>query len=160
MTDCVVAGRIDVDATLEAGELKVDGATMHRSAFAVVNVRALWNPAVKRGDSLFIPGLSGRLIMPKRRDETVHALPMLIDGRIDATGAQHPDDIDGLQANIDWIEANITNPTNGGRTLTLTNRQATSTKTGQAHLSLIPGEQLGSLSRAVLEVTLPLGRLV
>jgi hypothetical protein len=146
-----------------AGDLTISSVPMNGPAWKVLNLYVLQQPADQRGDDRLIPGSAG--VLPLRRRDTVtrHSLQMLISGTHDRTGAAVADKFEGLQANVDYLIANVVVPTgatDGTRSAVLTMPDGT-TRTEPIH---VIGMQFGDLSldgswmKAVLEISIPSGR--
>lgn len=155
---------IDVAATLRDGRLTIDGVVMHCPAFAVVDVTPLWESPKQRGEDLLIPGRPGQLPNVRRVDATPVTLRMVIDGRVQRSGAVWTcGEREGLRRNVLWLRQHIADPTNTGdgtRALTLTTPDQSSTLTGSATIEgLRVGTKAGPIWRATLELTLPTGTL-
>lgn len=154
--------RIDLDACTLDGTLTISSHSMHRSAFAVVDVSSLWEGAVPRGQDLLIPGRPGQLARRRHADVTEHQLPTVIDGRFDVNGNRNSNERQGLLENILWLRTNVTDVYSvgyGTRSITLTSPDGSLVATGQAHISLEVGEKIGSLWKAMIDVSLPDGAL-
>lgn len=147
-----------------AGDLTISSIAMNGPAWKVLNLHELWQPADQRGDDRLIPGASG--VLPLRRRDTVtrRSLQMLVSGTHDRTGAAVADKYEGLQANVDYLIANVVAPTgtgNGTRSAVLTMPDGT-TRTEPVH---VLGLEFGDLSldgawlRAVLTLSIPSGRI-
>lgn len=146
----------EVTAWKAQGELVVAGQSMMCPAWCVLDVSPLWGPAAQRGQNLLIPGRPGKIGMPRRRDETGFSLPMLIDCTVDRTGAPWASIPVGLAGNLAYLESNVSGPVSTGdgtRTVTL------GALSGPAQVSLVLGEQVGMLRRAVLTLLFPSGGL-
>ena len=148
-----------------AGDLTIGGVAMNCPAWVVLNLQELWNPANVRGSDRIIPGTSGVMPYQRRATVTTRSLQMLISGTHDRTGAAAATVLRGLQVNVDYLIANVVVPTgatDGTRSAVLTMPDAT-TRTEPVH---VLGLELGDLSldgawtKAVLELSIPTGRIV
>ena len=148
-----------------AGDLTIGGVAMNGPAWKVLNLYELWQPANVRGSDRIIPGSTGVVAYPRRATVTVRSLQMLISGTHDRTGASVADKYEGLQANVDYLLSNVVVPTgatDGTRSAVLTMPDGT-TRTEPVH---VLGLELGDLSldgawtKAVLELSIPTGRIV
>lgn len=139
------------------GTLTVGSTSMHCPAWVTFDVHELWNPPDKRGQSLLIPGRTGRLSMPRRDDETTWSLPMLIAGDVDRLGAPTASLRAGYRANLAYLRANVRSTTST-RTVSLT-LPAGGSVSAPAHVQVRAGEQTDDGWRAVLELTFPGGGL-
>lgn len=148
---------IDVPCTTTNGTLYVGSQIMHRQAFAVMDVTPLWLGPNQRGTNLLIPGRPGRIIMPKRADETTASLRMLLDGRYTVGGTPTSDSNQGLFDIFIWLRS-LTAPSSG-TAVTLYEPDGVGSITGTAQLRLTMGDRTGPLQRALLEVTMPNGSL-
>jgi hypothetical protein len=148
-----------------AGDLTIGGIAMNGPAWKVLNLYELWQPANVRGSDRIIPGSAGVVAYQRRATVTVRSLQMLISGTHDRTGAAAADKFEGLQVNVDYLLANVVVPTgatDGTRSAVLTMPDGT-TRTEPVH---VLGLELGDLSldggwtKAVLELSIPTGRIV
>jgi len=146
-----------------AGDLTIGGIAMNGPAWKVVNLYALWQPADQRGTDRLVPGATGVVAYRRRNTVTVVSLQMLISGTHDRTGAAVADKFEGLQANVEYLRANVVEPTgatDGTRSAVLTMPDGT-TYTEPIH---VVGLQFGDVSldgawlKAVLEISIPSGR--
>jgi len=148
-----------------AGDLTIGGIAMMCPAWKVLNLYELWQPAQQRGTDRLIPGAAGVLAQQRRATVTARSLQMLIVGTHNRLGAAQTDLYEGLQANIDYLLSNVVNPTgatDGTRSAVLTMPDA-STRTEPIHvLGLQLGEvrQDGAWMRAVIEISVPSGRII
>lgn len=148
-----------------AGDLTIGGVAMNGPAWKVLNLYELWQPANVRGSDRIIPGTTGVIAYPRRATVTVRSLQMLISGTHDRTGSAAADRYEGLQVNVDYLIANVVAPTGAGdgtRSAVLTMPDGT-TRTEPVH---VLGLELGDLSldgswaKAVIELSIPTGRIV
>ena len=154
--------RLNVSGSLDDGELKITGVTMHTPAYVPTDVTSLWEGPDQRGSDLKIPGLSGVLAMPRRANVSERRVPFLIEARVSYTGAVWPDEREGLRRNVSRIRSIATDPTgsgNGTRAVTLTSPDGLTTLSGYAHVSLRVGEKFRGLWRAELVFSIPSGYL-
>lgn len=112
-----------------SGELVIGTINMHCAAWNMLDLRDLWMPGSIRGTDTIIPGALGVLAHRRRLTVTRHTLPMAITGECDKDGIPAPgigspaDLLKQLQDNIDYLRANVLDPTNltdGTRSATLT----------------------------------------
>ncbi len=89
------------------GTLQLGEVSMNRSAWAVLNVATLWEPAPPRGENLLVPFRPGRLQLPRIRDERTGSLQILVVGTVDLNGDPTLDPHVGLEQNIDWLNENL-----------------------------------------------------
>lgn len=147
-----------------AGGLSIGGVNMMCPAWEVLNLLVLWSPAIQRGSDRVLPGAAGVVARPRRDTVTRHSLQLLIVGDVDRTGSTNSDLFEGLQANIDYLRANVVAPTgtgDGTRSAVLTMPDA-STRTEAVHVTALTLGEFrgdGAWVRAVLEVSIPSGRI-
>lgn len=141
------------------GTLTVNGVSMHCPGWVTFDVHTLWDSALFRGESLHIPGRSGRLGMPRRDDETSWSLPMLIAGDVSRTGAATSSIRAGYQTNLTYLQANVRCASGGAARAVSLTMPAGSARTGFAYVQVRTGEQTLDGWRAVLELTVPSGAL-
>lgn len=147
-----------------AGDLTIGGVAMMCPAWVVLNLHVLQQPADQRGDDRLVPGANGVLALRRRNTVTRHGLQLLVSGTHDRTGASVADRLEGLQANLDYLRANVVEPTgtgDGTRSAVLTMPDGT-TRTEPVHVTGIEFGDLnqdGSWLRAVLTISIPSGRV-
>ena len=139
----------------EAGDLTIGGVPMNCAAWRVENLYELWLPATQRGTDRdrVRPGVNGRLPRRRRVDVTTRSLQMTVIGGFNHLGVAHPSMFIGMQANVDYLVANVVNPPNtvtGTRSATLTMPDGT-TRTKDIH---VQGMEFGSMHRQAREATL------
>lgn len=148
-----------------AGDLTIGGVAMNGPAWKVLNLYELWLPANVRGSDRILPGAAGVIAYQRRATVTVRSLQMLVSGTHDRTGAAVADKYEGLQANVDYLITNVVAPTgtgDGTRSAVLTMPDGT-TRTEPVH---VLGMELGTISedgswtKAVIELSIPSGRIV
>jgi len=147
-----------------AGDLTIGGVAMNGPAWKVLNLLELWQPADQRGSDRLIPGTAGVLAQQRRDTVTRRSLQLLIVGDVDRTGTPVADRFEGLQANVDYLRANVAAPTgatDGTRSAVLTMPDGTS-RTEPVH---VVGFDFGNFRedaawlRAVLTISIPSGRI-
>lgn len=99
-----------VCATTATGTLTINSVLMHTSAWNVLDCTELWLVAAVRGDNITIPYVNGRRALPYRIDEATFALRMAITGDVNSAGVKYADPWVGLQANLDYLRANVVDP--------------------------------------------------
>ena len=148
-----------------AGDLTIGGVAMNGPAWKVLNLYELWLPANVRGSDRILPGTAGVIAYQRRATVTVRSLQMLVSGTHDRTGAAVADKYEGLQANVDYLITNVVAPTgtsDGTRSAVLTMPDGT-TRPEPVH---VLGMELGTISedgswtKAVIELSIPSGRIV
>lgn len=146
------------------GTLTLDGRSMNRAAWAVLNNWVFWQPAAKRGEDNIIPGRSGALPNRRRRTATVVTLELLIIGTVDRLGVAQPpaDWQQQLALNSEWLDDNIfapVNTTDGTRTAVLT-LPSGYTRTGPVHvLDVNYGVTVAPAITATVDISIPAGQL-
>lgn len=142
--------------------LTIDGVPLPCPAWEVRSLLPLWQgPALRGGDRL-LPGVVG--VKPYRRRATVttKTLELTIYGDVDPDGAPNADVRAGLEANVDYLRANVADPTNlgdGTRTAVL-HLPSGATRTGAVHVLALDLGELGPTSvRATLDLSIPGGVL-
>lgn len=142
------------------GTLSIGGVSLSTYAWAVTNLFVLYNAAPRRGENTPIPGDPGRIPHPKRKDEAVRTLELLIIGDCNAAGTPYANRNIGLETN--WLTLK-----NGLLSTTATTLTATITRPSGAYLSgpvQIGNSELGApgvpgVFTATLDLTLPNGEL-
>lgn len=145
------------------GQLTINGVDLVGPAWDVVNLRKLWTVTATRGSNVLIPTVQGKKARRLRVDEVNHTLDMVIIGEYDRLSSENADPVVGLEANINYLRANVTDPTGTGdgtlaATLTMPSG-ATRTADIQVN-SFTIGEGLDSMCLATLDITVPSGAFV
>ena len=87
---------------------------MHRAAWCLTDLSSLWEPANQRGANVIIPEVAGRRAYPRKVDETDYALPFLISGLVDETGAfTGEDENEQLRENLAYLRQYVLDPSAG-----------------------------------------------
>ena len=147
-----------------AGNLTIGGIAMLGPAWKVQNLPELWLPANQRGTDVIRPGVSGVKARLRRDTVTVRTLRLLIVGSADRLGAAVTDYYEGLQANIDYLRANVVAPTgttDGTRSVVLTMPDGTN-RTEPAHVQQMDVGRIvenGAWALATIELSIPSGRI-
>lgn len=148
--------------TIRAEFLEIDGFSLSTHAWETLDLSPLWTRGRKRGGDRRIPKVDGARAYPRRYDVTVRPLKMVIVGHVDEDGVPYLDAREGLDTNVEAIQAAIVDPPvalDGTRTALL--HRPLGTTTGPVH---VLGLELGILGpaglNAVLELSLPEGHLV
>lgn len=89
------------------GSLTLNGLSMNNSAWASLNNYVLWPPANRRGSNIAIPGRSGRIAVPRRKDETSRTLECLVIGDCDITGTPYASRSVGLATNCMLLDSSL-----------------------------------------------------
>lgn len=146
-----------------AEKLTIDGVDFPIEwAWDVLNLWVLWRGPATRGNDRRLPGVPG--VKPYRRRATVskRTLELVVFGFRDPTGAPYADVREGLEANLDFLRANVTDPTNigdGTRTAVL-ELPSGATRTGPIHIEDFDVAGLGPTSvKATMDISLPEGAL-
>lgn len=146
------------------GTLEIDGLSMNREAWAVLNNWVWWQPANVRGEDNIIPGTAGVLPNRRRRTATQLSLELLIIGTCepDGTPVAYDDWQTQLAVNNEWLDTYIFTPPvtlEGTREAVLTLPDG-STRTGDIHiLNVTYGVTVPPAILATVEVSIPGGQL-
>lgn len=129
----------------------------------VRNPWVLWHGPAVRGSDRLIPGAAG--VRPHRRRATVtkRQLELVIFGDNDIDGDPHTDPQEGLEANVAYIRANITDPivAEPGTRTVVVGLPSGATMTGEAHVEELElGAISGTTMLAVITLSIPAGALV
>lgn len=142
--------------------LEIDGTPLATPAWHVADgglLPLIQGPDVRGTDRVIPLGPA----VPYRRRPTVtkRAIPLVIFGVFDLEGVAHPSEAEGLVANVDYLRANVSDPTElGDGTRTATLHLLGGTRTGPVHVeSLELGGDGETSIRAVLTLSLPNGAL-
>ena len=143
---------------LEVGgvPLSIDG------AWRVTDYTPLLAEADQRGEDVLVPYQDGRKAKRRWRDSAKVAVPMVIFGKNDENGDLHADEVDGLEANIAFLNDNVVAPVaSGDGTRAATLHLPGGARTASVH---ILGLELARLSpiaaRGSLALSIPAGRFV
>lgn len=142
--------------------LEIDGVPLHTHAWRIVDLAPLQQGAARRGADRKVPGAPGVRAYPRRANVTVHALEMFVFGHLDEDGAPHADPREGLEENVAYLRANVTDPTNvgdGTRTAVL-HLPSGATRQAPVHVEGFELAALGPVAfAAVLTLSIPEGAL-
>lgn len=149
--------------TITAAEyLEIDGVPLFTYGWETVDLSELWAGGDVRGTDRLIPGAAGVRPYPRRTTVSIRSVPMVVYGHTDADGVPYADVRAGLEANLDFLRANVTDPTNvgdGTRTATL-HLPSGATRTGDVHVVGFSLSPVGPAAvRAVLSLSIPGGVL-
>lgn len=152
-----MAGIIDYGCT---GTLTISGVSMNTPAWDCVDLTELWLGGDVRGSDRLLPGVPGVKAYKRRTTVTGYSLPMVLTGEVDRFGTVNGDWWAGLEANIDYLRANVVDPTNltdGTRAAVLT-MPSGATRTADIHvLGLEKGTVLAGVMLATLDISIPDG---
>lgn len=145
--------------------LDIDGTPLATPAWEVIAgglLPLLQGPDVRGSDRL-LPGVPGVIAYKRRATVTKRVIPLVIFADTDVEGEPYADSMEGLVANIDYLRANVSDPTgvgDGTRTATLHLKDG-STRSGPVHVEALElGGDDDQGVRAVLQLSLPEGALV
>lgn len=143
--------------------LEIDGVPLATPAWEAMDLHGLLQGADQRGSDRLLPGASGVRAYKRRPTVSKRPVRLVIFGDYDREGVAYADPFLGLVANIDYLRANVADPTgtgDGTRTAVL-RLTALSSKTGPVH---VEGLELSDddppTVRGVLMLSLPAGALV
>lgn len=94
--------------------VSINGVPLHTPAWTVGNLWELWRGPVTRGTDDVIPGASGVRANPRRATITPVSLEICVVGSHDWEGAEYSDQRVGLEENINYLRAYVTDPTGIG----------------------------------------------
>jgi hypothetical protein len=143
------------------GALTINAVLMHRGAWDCVDVLELWEAADQRGSDRIIPGVAGVIPFLRRPTVTKHSLPMVISGAVNQAGTPNVDPIAGLQANIDYLNANVVTGSVAadGTVAASIVMPSGATRTANIHvLALRLGKRVSWNTLATLDISIPAGR--
>jgi hypothetical protein len=142
--------------------VEIGGIPLATPAWEVTNLFVLWEGPDTRGADRIVPGVDG--VKPYRRRATVskRTLEMVIYGTHDEDGGAYSDVRAGLAANVEYLRANVFDPTDvgdGTRTAVL-HLPSGATKSGLVHVEAALFASAGPTSlRAAVDLTLVTGSL-
>lgn len=143
----------------------VNGVTFPTDGFCdVLNLYVLWSGPKTKGSNRDVPHVAGSTPYLRRVAEKTVQVELVVHGFNDHTGAPNADPRVGLETNVAYIRANVTDPTGTGagtRTLTLTLPSgATKSAAVQFEDFELTGGDYGPYSSgAVVDITIPAGEL-
>jgi len=112
----------------------------------------------KRGQNTIVPGVAGRLDNPKRLDEGVYDLVMLVKGRKDRLGAPYADEVAGKILNLDYLETRLYEPT--GTLAAVLYMPDASTQTGDVQFdNWTVAKDEGAVATVTFDLIVPAGRV-
>lgn len=159
-----VAGCTPLTPTTRYGTLTLNGVLMHRGAWNVVNVEDLWLRGPQtRGTDRIIPGVNGVVSYRRRPTATRVSLLTAISGAVNLSGVAAADSVAQLQANIDYLRLNVTDPPGVGDGTILASVVMPNGVTRTADVT-VEGFTQGRVFRAIascsIDLTLPTSVLV
>jgi hypothetical protein len=77
--------------------------TLSRQAWCTTDLTSLWELPNQRGENIVIPGAAGKLPLPRRVDETDHALPFIVSGVVDENNTLASDYNEQLRKNLLYL---------------------------------------------------------
>lgn len=141
--------------------LEIDGVTMHGPAWDLTDLTDLMLGGEVRGEDRILPGVAGVIALPRRYTVTRHSLPFVIDGSVDVTGQPVANPWIGLQDHLDFLLANVVEPTgvgDGTRAAVLHMPDNGPDRRADIHvLRLVKGDVLEGRMLATLEISIPAG---
>lgn len=145
------------------GTLTIDGISMNRGSWAVLNNNVWWNGADRLGEDTIVGGREGSLANPRYKTVTKHTLELLVVGTVDRNNVRYENTAIGLEENWEWLEVNVLDTVfttiGGGRTAVLT-LPSGRTRTGGIHIEgYRVGTEIQGALTATIEVSIPQGQL-
>lgn len=93
------------------GALTINSVSMHCAAWCLSDLTELWaHNRPKRGENTVVDGLAGRAPNPLYPDQAHHSLPFAWTGEADMAGVGPANLYTQLQANVDYLLANVVDP--------------------------------------------------
>lgn len=132
-------------------------------AWRIKDHTPLKEPADQRGSDRPLPGEEGVLPQRRRRHVTVKRVDIWIFGEKNYGGSAYPDELDGLQQNIDYLIANVVDPpgTGDGTRAATWHLPSGATKTASVHVLGLTLERFApNVALGTLTLSLPDGRFV
>lgn len=144
-----------------AGELVINGVSMHTTAWRIRNIGVLWFDSPLRGSYVVTPGIDGETVVPMRQSSAQWSLDFVMCGDCDHNGDTFTDPNEGLASNMNYLRTNVLT----GRTLTGNRTRAATlqvpgesgTRSADVHCWLVPGEVTTTYFTATLELRIPTG---
>lgn len=144
--------------------LEISGIALCTPAWKVRNLHVLLTGPDVRGSDLVLGGRPGEKVRPQRVGASVRVLELVIRGSHDREGNPYANAHVGLEANLDWLVANLLTPP----TASPWSRPAVlhlaggGTKSAHVHVKspLQPGVTINSSMLATLDIRIPGGHFV
>lgn len=143
------------------GSLAIAGVSMFTTAWCVTSLASLYDDPSLRGADRILPGVLGVRKYRRRATATLHSLPFLVTGVVTTAGLETTvSPYAQLTANLRYLKANVTLPTNTGdgtRPAVLTLPDGT-TVTKDVHVLGLHGDlHPGALWSGTLDISDPTG---
>jgi hypothetical protein len=142
--------------------LEIASKPLSTPAYWLTDLTPLKGSADQRGFDRLLPGATGVVAYQRRITVTKVSLPIVIVGEFDNTGTANANPFDGLQDNIDYLLANVVDPTgtgDGTRAATWHLPDGSTTKTANVHVERLEVSPLGRASvQGALMLSIPAGR--
>lgn len=144
---------------MSQGTLTINSISMSTPGWKVLDLSPLWGPPDLRGQNVVIPGTAGRHVRPRRVDETVYQLPMVIYHGFNVSGTPYADPSNGLQTNVEYLYAQLVSASLTSTVSATLVWPSSTSKTAAVQCQLQLSDHYGnSATRAVLYLTVPAGR--
>lgn len=141
----------------------IDGVPLQTPAWTLTNLEALWAGPATRGQDRVIPGAAGVRSYRRRPTVTRQALALVIFGEWDWAGTYNPNPRLGLEANVDHLRANVTDPIldNPGTRIATLHLPSGATRTGAITVEdFTLSADLGAFNvSAVIDISIAQGAL-
>lgn len=143
------------------GTLTLGGMSMNTSAWAVLNVASLWEPAPVRRENMLIPFARGRLPVAGYLDERKDSLLILVTGTCDDDGVPYADPYVGLETNINILNSNLFSYADVvGHLSAVLTLPSGATRSGPLQFNSVQfGWEVGVAVTITADYTLPYGKL-
>lgn len=151
---------------MSQGSLTINSVQLVNTApngWKALDLSPLWGAPNLRGSNVVIPGTAGQRAYPRRVDETIYRLPLVVFHTHSVGGTPYADPSNGLQTNVEYlyqqlVVASLASPVSS----TLTWPSGT-TKTASVQCQLSDPGQAGdhygnTATKYTLYVTIPAGR--
>ena len=149
-----------IDQALCHGSLTVAGKSLNTKGWASLNNFVMHTAPLKRGENLLIGGRTGRLAMPKRNDESIRTLEILVIGSCNSAGTPYANKVHGMWTNYYELYNAVFNLTGTSHSASLTvPGGATRTGTVQIGDSELQETETESALLVTLDLILPTGAL-
>lgn len=152
-------GPILVDERM--GSLSINGVNLCTVAWCVQDLKPLWEEDDYRGGTKIVPEQPGELSYPLRRGKRRVDLDLTISGFVDTAGHFYSNPFTGLEAHVDYLNANVVAPvgTGAGTRGAVLTKPTGATRTANVRVLGMPFKgQVGPIVVATLKLEIPLGR--
>lgn len=140
----------------------LNGVPMHTPAWEILNLAELWQGPPSRGSDDVIPGAGGVRPNPRRANTRLVSLEICVTGTRDWEGQPYGDARVGLEENLNYLRAYVTDPTNVGTGLItcVLHMPSGATRQGDVHVETFEFQGDGPTAvQGHIDLSIPAGSL-